>query len=139
MTIDFPSSPSDGQTYLVGVVSWTWANGHWISSCLSAAGGSPAPAPAPFITITGSAALPAGYTGFVRAENATAAPMSIFLPPTPTEGQAIEIKDTVGNAGTYPITVDGAGQMIEGAATMVIGIDYGWVDLIYTGSIWVQT
>lgn len=132
--IDFPSSPAEGQVYLVGAMSWTWANGHWVSSYLSAGGeGS-----ASMITIISTTALPAGYSGFVRVENAGDGPIGVFLPPSPSEGQAIEIKDTLGNAATYPITVDGFGKLIEGAATMVISFNYGWANLMYTGSQWVQ-
>jgi len=135
MTIDFPSSPSDGQVYLAGAVSWTWSGGHWISSYLSAAGGLASPST---LVVTATATLPAGFGGFVRVENPDPSPISVFLPASPSEGQEIEIKDTLGNAGSFPITVDGVGQMIEGSPTMVIAFNYGWVDLIYTGSLWVQ-
>lgn len=133
--IDFPANPLVGATHAVGAVVWSWDGVHWISAYLSGSGGG---ASSGMLTITGTATLPAGYTGFVRVENAGTSPISVFLPPSPSERQEIEIADTIGNAGTYPITVDGVGQMIGDAATIVISFDYGWVNLIYTGSRWVQ-
>jgi hypothetical protein len=143
--IDFPASPSVGQEHtlgtsgMAGYVVWVWDGAKWVAGPRTGGGISVTPpATGGSITVTGTASLPVGFGGFVKVRNASAAPISVFLPATPNEGQEIEIKDTLGNAGTYPVTVDGVGQMIEGAATMTIAFDYGWVDLRYTDGQWVQ-
>ena len=55
------------------------------------------------------------FTGTVLVE--AAAPLILTLPPTPTTGQAVTVKDALGNAGTHPITVSGGAALIEGAPT----------------------
>lgn len=135
MSINFPSAPTAGQTYTDGRISWIWDGGKWVAGSHSEVAAAVLP---PLLTVTGTTTLPAGYVGFVQVENATAGPLIVFLPATPAARQEIEVKDTLGNAGSFPITVDGVGQMIEGSPTLVIAFNYGWVDLIYTGSQWVQ-
>jgi hypothetical protein len=86
------------------------------------------------LVVTASQTLPAGFVGTVMVYQT--APLSITLPPGPTIGQAVTIKDAAGMAGTHPITVAGT---IEGATNMTIDFNYGWVALQYSGSQWVQT
>lgn len=136
--IDFPPLPlAQGQVFAVGRISWTWTGNRWIASSLSEVSEPTLP---PLLTVTATTSLPAGFIGFVEVENTTAAAMTVFLPPGPVAGQEITVKDTMGNASTYPITIDGFGALIEGAATVTLTINYSWVDLMYTrGGIWVQT
>jgi hypothetical protein len=61
-----------------------------------------------FLTMTGSGALPAGAVGTVIVRNATGAAITITLPTGPVVGQSLLIKDALGNAGTYPITIGGS-------------------------------
>jgi hypothetical protein len=89
--------------------------------------------------VNNSITLPAGYRGFVRVENNTNAPISITLPPSPVASQEITIKDCYGNAILYPITIVGGGPSIETASTLVLRVNYAWVDLMFTGAMWVQT
>jgi hypothetical protein len=143
--IDFPASPAVGQEHtlgtsgMAGYVVWVWDGAKWVAGPRTGGGISVTPpATGGSITVTGTTSLPVGFGGFVKVENAAAAPISVFLPATPNDDQEIEIKDVLGNAGTYPVTVDGVGKMIEGAPTIVISFNYGWVHLTYTGTIWAQ-
>jgi len=130
--IDFPNSPTLNQIYTGGTppVSWKWDGAKWIVS------GAATPS---MLVVNSTTTLTTGFTGFVRAENNTSAPITITLPAIPTAGQGVTIKDMLGNAGTYAITVSGGAQTIEGAATLAIHSNYGWLDLIYTGVQWGQT
>jgi hypothetical protein len=90
-----------------------------------------------FMSVAGSTALPSGTNGLVLA-NSTAGPLTVTLPPAPTLGQTLTVKDANGTAGANHITVAGGGFTIEGALNLVIGSNYGWVQLAFTGTIWVQ-
>jgi len=82
--------------------------------------------------------LPGGFDGRVYVENTTAAPLSVTLPPSSVLGQRLLIKDTVGNAGEWPITILGGDQVIEGAPSLVMSRNYNWVELDFSGTQWVQ-
>ena len=131
MALDFPNSPTGGQVYTAVGLSWVWDGTKWITGTTGFV--------QPMMVVSATTALPAGYRGFVRVENGTNAPITITLPASPVASQAITLKDTYGNAATYPITITGDGPAIEGAATLVMAFNYGWVDLIFTGSQWVRT
>ena len=101
--------------------------------------GPPGPAWQPgFMSLNEGAVLASGTNGLVLA-NSTAGPLTVTLPPAPSPGQTCTIKDSAGTAGSNPITVAGGGFTIEGALTLVIGSNYGWVQLAFTGLQWVQT
>jgi hypothetical protein len=132
--LDFPDAPVVNQLFVggpLGATVWRWDGTKWL-------GGGSTTTPPAVIVVSVTTPLPAGYAGFVRVENTAAAPITITLPANPTAGQDITIKDCVGNAGTYPITVAGNGVSIEDAMTLVIPYAYSWVDLFYTGAQWVQ-
>src|SRR3954451_1876332 len=112
--LDFPSAPTLNQLFTGGpggVTVWRWDGAKWAGS-----GGAALQA---VIVVTGSTTLPAGYAGLVRVENAAAAPITIILPAAPTVGQKITLKDTAGNAGSFPVMIQGSGigSLIEGAAS----------------------
>jgi hypothetical protein len=86
--------------------------------------------------LTTTTALAAGTTGLVLVSPAAA--MTVTLPPSPVLGQTLTVKDAAGNASARNITIAGGGPLIEGAATMVLGFNYGWVALAYSGSQWLQ-
>jgi hypothetical protein len=88
------------------------------------------------IVVNSTTTLTTGFTGYVRVENTTSAPMTVTLPASPTAAQEITIKDSSGNAGTYAIVVSAAA--IEGGTSLTINTNWGWVDLVYTGTRWVQ-
>ena len=68
----------------------------------------------------------------------TGAVTSLTLPTAQTtDGRTIVIKDASGNAGTNNITIDTeASQTIDGAATLVIAVDYTSVTLCSDGTNW---
>lgn len=63
----------------------------------------------------------------------TAAPLTVFLPPEPVEGDRVDTVDVGGSAETNVITFDGNGAMINGVlATTTMDVDYGNTNFIYT-------
>jgi len=50
-------------------------------------------------------------------------PQTIYLPPMPCDGSFIAVVPTNGNVVLNPLTLDGNGRHIEGAATLVIDTD----------------
>jgi hypothetical protein len=136
VALDFPNSPAVAQIYHgLGGLYWVWDGVKWVAG--SSTGGNPTPPPI-IVTVTASATLGSGFVGFVKVENSTSAPITIGLPASPFAGQEITVKDTIGNAGSYSVTVAGNGSTIEGQASLVLMYAYSWVDLIFTGSQWVQ-
>jgi hypothetical protein len=100
--------------------------------------GPPGPAWQPgFMSVTASGVLPAGTNGLVLVDT-TAGAMTVTLPPAPSLGQTLTIKDSAGVAGANPITVAGGGFTIEGALSLAITSNYGWVQLAFAGTSWVQ-
>ncbi len=55
---------------------------------------------------------------------------------SPTTGQMHRIKDSVGSAAANNITITPSGKNIDGAASSIININYGSVDIVYNGSEW---
>ena len=129
-TLDFPNAPVNGQVFVQDDISWVWDGTKWTTGT----GGFVQP----MMVVNATTTLPAGYRGFVRIENSTNAPITITLPASPVASQEITLKDTYGNAGTYPVTITGEGPAIEGQVTLVLQYNYSWVDLIFTGAQWVQ-
>lgn len=127
--LNFPDAPTVNQIFTSGAISWKWDGTKWVVS---------GNAVATVITMNTGGTITTGFTGFVRVENTTSAPMTVTLPATPTAGQTLTVKDMSGNAGTYPITVAGGAATIEGAASIVIRSNWGWVSLIHTGVQWGQ-
>jgi len=67
--------------------------------------------------------------------SSTAAPRTITMPnASVTTGQRWTIKDESGGAATNNITISGNGYLIDGAATSVMNINYGAVDIYFNGS-----
>lgn len=53
-------------------------------------------------------------------------------------GERLQVKDVTGQAGTNNITLTaGSGQTINGNATEVIDVNYGWVEYVRSGTNWV--
>jgi hypothetical protein len=127
--LNFPDAPTLNQVFTSGTRSWSWDGTKW------AVYGS---APPTTDVATGSKTLAAGFTGVVRVENTSGAACTITLPSAPTSGNQITIKDSLGNATLYNITINGAGKNIEGAATLVLRYNYNWVSIYYNGVQWVQ-
>lgn len=127
MAINFPDAPTLNQIHTAAGCSWKWDSTKWVVSGAS---------PPSMIVVNSTTTLTTGFTGYVRVENTTSAPMTVTLPASPTAAQEITIKDSSGNAGTYAIVVSAAA--IEGGTSLTINTNWGWVDLVYTGTRWVQ-
>ena len=67
----------------------------------------------------------------------TSSARTINLPASPRTGQTFRIKDITGSANANNITITPAAGNIDGAATFVINIDRGSVDITYSGTEWV--
>jgi hypothetical protein len=70
----------------------------------------------------------------------TTAAVTLYLDPSPTEGQRLAIVDTLGTLPTYPVTLNGNGRQIEGASSLLLNDDYMTREWIYradTGN-WVR-
>ena len=63
--------------------------------------------------------------------------MTITLPPGPGVGQTLKFKDAQGNAGTYPITLQGAaGATIDGNPHYLLMSDYMSLEVFWMGDQW---
>lgn len=89
------------------------------------------------VTATGSysAATPGNYW-INRATNGT---LTFSLPAAPTDSMIVVVKDTKGDAKTYPITiVDPNGHTIDGAAQAVLDTNYAGATLVWNSTAWSQ-
>lgn len=66
----------------------------------------------------------------------TSAARTINLVATPVTGTTYRIKDNVGTAAAFNITITPAAGTIDGAASYVISSNWGSVDVIYQGTSW---
>jgi len=66
----------------------------------------------------------------------TSTTTGVFLPVAPTTGQQHVIKDINGVAGTAPITIDGNGNTVDGAASFQLVNDYESATLIFGPTEW---
>jgi len=76
---------------------------------------------------------------FVVITGTLLAVVTLNLPIAPLAGQVIEVKDGVGNAAAFAITLDGdqlgTGKQIQGANTLVIGVNFGAVRLKFSAGV----
>lgn len=76
-------------------------------------------------------------TDSIIGQTNTSAPSTFTMPNTGlVAGQEWTIKDETGGAATNNITVSGNGANIDGSPTFVININYGAIDLYWSGSNW---
>lgn len=61
---------------------------------------------------------------------------TITLPAVPTESRSIIVKDGQGEATDFNITIDGNGQTIDDAPTLVMSVNWGSYEIIYNGTQW---
>jgi len=91
------------------------------------------------LVIGGTTALPLGFNGRVYVENASGGPITVTLPPSPTQGQLLSIVDINGNADANPITFKGnVSDLIYGANTFVTDLPYDDIRFEWTGSHWIM-
>lgn len=136
--IDFPAAPTIGQLHTIaagttGETTWQWDSVKWISVTSGRD-----TSPGTTINISTGTTLPLGFSGSVMVD-AGAGAVTVLLPPTPAAGHQVLIKDATGHAGANPISVGGNGQLIEEAGSLAITSNYSWVNLLYSGSQWVQS
>jgi hypothetical protein len=55
---------------------------------------------------------------------------------SPATGQMYRIKDNVGTASVFNITITPSGKNIDGAASVIINTNYGSLDIVYNGAQW---
>jgi hypothetical protein len=91
------------------------------------------------MSVSTSTELPSGLSCIlVGVDNTTGGAVTVTLPPDPVAGQRLTIKDVAGNAGSWPIIVLGGVSPVEGAPSVVLTHAYSWVDLVYSGTKWMQ-
>lgn len=66
----------------------------------------------------------------------TSAARTIVPMAAPVTGTTYIIKDTVGTAATFNITITPSGKNIDGAASHVINVNYGSVTIVYNSAEW---
>lgn len=62
-------------------------------------------------------------------------PATVFLPPTPFNGETHTIKDGAGTAATHNITLNGNGNNIDGASTVVMNGNWDVITVIFRETI----
>lgn len=73
----------------------------------------------------------------IEITNNTVAGVTKNLPSRVTVGQIVTIKDGTGLAGTNNITIkDPQGNLIDGAATLIINTNYGHNSVYWNGTAW---
>jgi hypothetical protein len=82
-------------------------------------------------------AVPAGTNIGYHVDPFAGSP-DLVLPVSPTLWQIVWGKDTTGAAGTNPIIFSGNGKNIEGAGSVSVNVDFGWLKIQYNGTQWVQ-
>jgi len=70
---------------------------------------------------------------------AIAAPFTVNLPASPTAGDTYIVKDSLGNAGAFNITISGNGSNIDGAASILITTNYTEAMFVYNGTVWLSS
>jgi hypothetical protein len=119
--LNFPDAPTVGQGFISGP-TWSWDGVKWV-----AAGA------VNVITVTATTILPAGTQGDVLIKNGTGAPITVTLPSGSLPGQALKLKDALGNASAHSITIAGA---IDGSTNYQLMYDYASLDVVWMGSQW---
>lgn len=66
----------------------------------------------------------------------TSSARTINLVASPVTGTTYRIKDNVGTAATFNITITPNAGTIDGAATSVINTNWGSLDIVYNGTSW---
>lgn len=61
---------------------------------------------------------------------------TVTLPASPVTGRTVIIKDGAGNSSAFNITIDGNGNNIDGAGSLVFSTNYEAAELIFDGNQW---
>ena len=92
-------------------------------------------------TVAAGGVADVSFAGFIprtryERPDTSGAPQTTFLPPNPKLDETVIVIDIAGNAGTNPITVDGSGNTINGAATNVLSVNYAAATYVFSGTEW---
>lgn len=128
--LDFPNTPTTGQVFTSGPVSWKWDGVKWLANTPVLVTG------AAVITVSGSLTLPTNQLTVVNVANSTAAPITLTLPVATLPDQTYRFKDINGNAGTYPITIAATSSTIDGFPSYQLLADYMSAEIYWMGSNW---
>jgi len=95
------------------------------------------PPPPPFLYVKGSINLPIGTVGSVYVQNSSGGPITIGLPPMPNVDDDLNIKDIIGNATNFNITINTVdSSQIDDMSFYVLGYAYSALHIKWTGSRW---
>lgn len=75
-------------------------------------------------------------TGLLIVNKAVGAATQVTLPASPPARHRVIIKDGGGDAGANNITCVPAAGTIDGAANVVIAVNYGFAEFVYNGTEW---
>ena len=147
--LDFPDSPTIGDTFTAGDRAWTWDGTRWesvqenfldlnVSSPLSYTSASQSLSIDLSTykreinqTLSSDTTLVAGYRYFVD----TSAARTLTLPATPAVGDEIQLFDASGTGSTNNVTINNNSNKINGTLdTALIDIDGFATVFVWTGS-----
>lgn len=85
-------------------------------------------------TFTGPGDFVFAGSNTVIVKKTVPAPTTVFMIANPIKDCEYVIVDGKGDAATNPITIDGNGKLVNGAATRTISVNRGAVTLFYDGA-----
>ncbi len=91
--------------------------------------------PLPKKSAAGGAVTRAPLGSNMQCKTATASP-TVRVPLAPSEGSCFGVEDVSANATAHPITIDGNGQLIDGAATLVLSVSGAFASFIFDRGQW---
>lgn len=89
---------------------------------------------APLVSTSGTTILK--NQGFVPINNTTGGAFAINLPSAPVNGENHTVKDWLGNAATYNITINGNGYNIDGAGSFTFNSNYQAANFLFAYTKW---
>ncbi len=91
--------------------------------------------PLPKKSAAGGAITRAPLGSNMQCVTATASP-TVRVPLQPSEGSCFGVEDASANAAAHPITIDGNGQLIDGAATLVLSVSGAFASFVFDRGQW---
>jgi len=88
----------------------------------------------PLVALTGTTILKS--QNYIPINNTTGAPFSINLPLAPVSGENHTVKDWLGNAATYAITVNGNGYNIDESSSYSMNFNYQAENFMFAFGKW---
>lgn len=88
----------------------------------------------PLVTVSGTTIQKSQL--YIPIDNTTGAAFSINLPSGPVSGETHTIKDWLGNAGTYNISIQGNGDPVDGLSAYALNFNYQSVSMTFAFGKW---